>query len=79
MAKYIFNNLNGGLEIEPVLIEFPILVRWDRTTKIGEIQAKLTTSDGTIFRILLDNIDLPTVNGGTMDSKGQLRLDDYKV
>lgn len=79
MAKYKFNNINGGLEIEPVTTEFPVLTRWDRDTKIGEIEAKLTTADGTIFRPLLDNIDLPTVNGGTMDSKGQLRLDDYLI
>ena len=77
MTKYKFEQFN--IEIVDPIVEFPSLIHWDKATKIGSISCILTTPNGSKFGVTLEGINLPTVNAGTINSLGQLKLDEYKV
>ncbi len=78
MDTYKIDWLNNSADIVDPVITFPKLLSWDVATKIGSVLAVLTIEDG-IFGVELDDISLPTVNEGTINAKGQLKLDElYK-
>lgn len=77
MTKYKFEQFK--IEIVDPTVEFITLLSWDLDTKTGSIECLLTTPNGSKFGVELTGIDLPTVNEGTIDAKGQLKLDEYKV
>lgn len=76
MPTYKFEE--HDIEFTDPAIEFTELVKWDIATKIGAIKAVLT-SGGAKYGVILRNVDLPTVNEGTINSKGNLALQQYEI
>ena len=79
MANYKFDNLNNGADLIDPTVEFPTLISWDRNTKLGVILCVLTATDGSKFAVELGPINIPTVNGGTMDALGAIALAAFEV
>ena len=75
---YKFDNLNGNAEIVDPTIEYKGLFSWDIETKDAVILALLTTPNGSKFNVEL-NVNLPTVNAGTIASKGAAKLKDFEA
>ena len=75
---YKFDKLNGDAEIVDPTVEYKGLVSWDIGTKDAVILALLTTPNGSKFNVEL-NVNLPTVNAGTIASKGALKLTEHEI
>ena len=78
MATYKFDNINNNANIVDPVVTFPNLLSWNRDTKDGVVQALLVTPNGSEFYVEL-TVNMPAVNGGQMDSKGQARLNDFLI
>ena len=75
---YKFDKLNGNAGIVDPVVTFPTLLSWDRNTKNGVILAILETPNGSKFGVELQ-VNLPTVNGGTIDAKGAQAIQAFEV
>lgn len=78
MATYKFDNINNNADIVDPVVTYPNLLSWNRDTKDGIVQALLVTPNGSKFYVEL-LVNLPTVNGGTMDAQGALALKEFEV
>lgn len=79
MATYSFPQFSVTI-VNATVEVLDEIVKYNIETKIGSVNIILTDSvGGSSFGVTLENLDLPTLNAGTVSAKVNIALQDYEV
>jgi len=78
MPTYSFPQFDVEI-VNPTLEIMPDVARYHYIDKIADIDIVLTDSSGSSFGVRLFDINIPTLNAGTISAKVQLKLTEFEI